>query len=211
MFRKITTFRFTNYKKIIFFVLFFLNYFLIFCQSNTYTKTKNNHELKNLYLKLFNHSLTAEEIEKLWVNQYPHPHDTLIYQAKINFESENTILNYYYQVQESLIWAFLGILLLNLLLLGVIIPFFRNKKIIYLTFWFLNMGFFVYFKPYFLFQEWVFLPTHSTLYEDCSFASQNSMELSMPQMAIVLKKNHFWWKIETENGQYWVPEFTLIK
>ncbi len=210
MFRKITTFTFTNNKKISFFVLFFFHFFTTICQSNIYIQ-KNPNELKNIYLKLFQENAKPEEIKALWIAKYPTPQDTLIYQAKLDFQQENSLLYYYHQIQESLLWAFLGIVLLNLTFLLVVAPFIKWKKWFYLFVLVMNLVIFIYKRQYFLFQEWVFLPSNSSLYEESSFVSCSYIELSKPQLALVVQKKHFWIKIETENGNYWVPEFNVIK
>ncbi len=210
MFRKITTFTFINNKKIFFFVLFFFHFFTIICQSNIYIK-KNPNELKRIYLKLFQENAKLEEIKTLWIAKYPTPQDTLIYQAKLDFQQENSILFYYHQVQTSILWALIGIILLNLIFLLVVAPFMKKKKWFYIFVLMLNLGIFFYKRQYFLFQEWVFLPSNSSLYEESSFVSRSYIELNKPQLGLVVQKKHFWYKIETENGTFCIPEFNVIK
>lgn len=210
MFRKISTFSFTSNKKNAIFILFFFDFFLLLCQSNNYIKI-DHQELKKNYSELFQKNPNPDILKTLWTARYPCPEDTLIYQAKLNYQQENPLLAYYYQVQTSTFWAFLGIIVLNWSLISVIAPFIKWKKTFYTILLCLNLGTFVLNRNYLLFQEWVFLPSHSGLYESTSFASRLLIELHKPQMAIVTQKKDFWLQIETENGNYWIPEWHVIK
>ena len=211
MFRKITIFFFIPNKNILFFVLFFCIKNVLFCQSMKYNANENSKELKKIYQKLFTGTISSQEIQKLMHSKYPVAQDTLIYQAKLNDNSENSLLSYYRHFQQSLIWYLMGLLLLHGIMIFLIAPFIKWKKTLYgllLTF---NFVLFFQFKSYFLFQEWIFLPSNSTVYESTSFASRSNLEFNMPQIALIIKKQDFWYKIETENGIFWIPEFSVIK
>ncbi len=212
MFRKITTFTLTNNKKILFLVLFFFSYTLTICQSNKYDSyTLDKSKLKRLYVKIFQEPASPQELQQLWNNHYPRNNDTLIYLAKLNPQSENPILNFYYQTQESLIWSLLGIIMLNATLILVITPMINYKKTFYTILLIINLGVFYYYKAYYLLQEWVFLPSNSTVYEINSFAARSEIEFTTPQIGLVINKKDFWYKIETENGTFWIPEINVIK